>query len=101
MTRNYVEIYQARAKEIDALRGKYQLARAEAAVLGSNPVTQRKLLSLARMAASYLPGESGEKAIYLLANISLMLGTLIEPLLIIERFESKEADFEKLTPPVE
>ena len=100
MTRSYAEVFQARAKELDADRGKYQLAKAEAAALGSAK-HREELLTLFRIVASYRAGDSGEKAIYLLAQTSMRLLSMVGPLLIMEQFEAREADFNKLSPPVE
>jgi len=95
MSRDYPEIVEARGKELDALRGKYQKAKADATALGSDK-HQQDLLLLHKLMATYRAGDTGERAIYLVAQATFILDSIIAPIRIVNEYEEKERSLEKL-----
>ena len=87
-----------RGLELDKLRGRYQLAKAEASNLG-NPKHQEALLDLAQLCASYRAGDSGERAIYTLAIISRSIADMVKPIAVVVDYEKKERSLEDLRNP--
>jgi len=90
MSRDYVEYavgaVRKREEELDALRGKYQLAKARVSGCNYGP----DLVELYRLLRSYRPGEAPEKAVYILAQITTLFGKLVEPHLLIADYEDRE-----------
>jgi len=84
-------VIQQRENELEKSRGKYQLARAQTA--GRNGEDLIKLFKLLR---SYRPGESPEKAVYILAQVTTLLAALVEPYLVIEDYEGRERTIDKV-----
>ena len=80
---------QARQKELDNLYGTYQ-ASLNSSVCGD------EMLKLYRLATLYRAGEAAEKAVYLLAQVAMLLGPLAAPALVVEVYEAKEKSLNEL-----
>jgi hypothetical protein len=93
MARQYPEVLEAmiqqREKELDALWVAYQDSR-------NSLVGGTEVLKLYRLAASYRAGEPADKAVYILAQVAMLLGTLAAPALVVEAYETKEKSLNEL-----
>jgi len=92
MSRTYAEVVDARRKELDELRGKYQLAKAQTVARIDGP----ELTVLARLLRSYVAGEPPEKAVYIVAQASMLVNKMAEPFAIIDAFDQKKEALEQL-----
>ena len=82
-------LIQAREKELDTLYGTYQASK-------NSLVGGAEILKLYRLAATYRAGEPAEKAVYILAQVAMLLGTLAAPALVVEAYEAKEKSLSEL-----
>jgi hypothetical protein len=91
MTRTYKEVVEAREQELEQFRGAYQEAKALAGGRDG-----KEIITLTRLLKSYLMGESPEKAVYIVAQATMLANKLAEPFVLIENYEAKRKDLEKL-----
>jgi hypothetical protein len=84
MSRTYGEVIEAREKELDQFRGKYQAAKALTAGRDSKDV-----IEIHRLLRAYIAGDSPEKAVYIVAQAAMLADKMAEPFLIIEAYDNK------------
>ncbi len=89
--RTYSEVIDAREKELEKFRDQYQEAKALTAGRDG-----REMLTLARLLKSYQMGDHMEKAVYIVAQATMLVNKMVEPFAVIEAFEQKKKDFEAL-----
>jgi hypothetical protein len=91
MSRTYREVIESREAELEAVRGKYQEAKAKAAGHDGSA-----LLNLARLLRTFQAGDTGEKAIYIVSQATMLVNTMAEPFIIVDAYEARTKSLEEL-----
>ena len=91
MSRTYKEVIESREIELEAVRGKYQEAKAKVAGLDG-----KDLLNLARLLRTLQAGDTGEKAIYIVAQATMLVNIMAEPFIIVDAYEARAKSIEEL-----
>lgn len=95
MSRAYPEVITAtvakREKELEELRGRYQEAKAKAAGRDG-----KALIEIARLLKAYQMGDNPEKAVYIVAQVTMLINTLVAPFVIIEDYEARVKTLDEL-----
>ena len=92
MVKRKADVVAQRTKELDQLRGEY-LANKGAV---QDRTDGKDVLELARLLKSYQPGEPSEKAIYIVAQATMLIHKLVSPFAIVRNYEEKERALEEL-----
>jgi hypothetical protein len=62
----------------------------------SGRVDGKELIDLARLMKTYQAGDSPEKAVYVLAQATMLVNKMVIPFLVVANYENKERELDKL-----
>jgi hypothetical protein len=81
-----------RLKELDQMRPAY--LEAKEAVQGRTD--RDDVVALAQLLKSHQAGDSGEKAIFIVAQAAMLVNKMVMPFALVRNYEEKEKEVEKL-----
>lgn len=90
--RHYQEVLEQREKELEKRRGEYQSAKA----MTVSPVNINEIASLYQLLRSYIPGDQSEKAVYIVAQATMVVEKIYKPFSIVEEYERKKKTIEQM-----
>ena len=86
------QVIEQRQKDLDRLHPNYLAAKAAVDGRQDGP----ELVILSRMLQTYRPGDPGEKAIYIVAQATMLIEKLVAPFAVVSNYEVRETELSNL-----